>query len=255
MKCPNCGNEIQEGEKFCKFCGATIEDGLANREQCRDSVDKIKEDDHNGIRTGTRIAVLVIAVLMAVSGIVIYKTIQERSHTDGGDTIEAGLTSEITARDGPAETTGSTVQQSAVEEVTESSQQAEHDATAGASLQSDSVDNSADDVEETDESTDAYSANRDTGNNIGNHAPFYGIWCGAEKDYKKSEEIAEHIRSCGFPAEILVTTDWANLNTEEWYVITAGIYASKEDAEVMLSSVKEYYSDAYIKYSGEWIGD
>ncbi|MBQ8053729.1 MAG: SPOR domain-containing protein [Lachnospiraceae bacterium] len=63
------------------------------------------------------------------------------------------------------------------------------------------------------------------------------------------------MQESGLPADIFVTTDWSNLNTERHYVISAGIYDSKEEAEKMLSRAKKFKSDAYIKYSGEWIGE
>lgn len=83
--------------------------------------------------------------------------------------------------------------------------------------------------------------------------PFYGIWCGASKDEAGAESIASSLRENGLPAEIFITTDWSNLNTERWYVISAGTYNSKEEAEQVLPQVKAYNENAYIKYSGEWI--
>ena len=87
------------------------------------------------------------------------------------------------------------------------------------------------------------------------HLPFYGIWCGASKDRESAESIASSMRDEGLPAEIFITTDWSNLNTEKWYVISAGVYETKQEAENMLSRAKDYNSGAYIKYSGEWIGE
>ena len=84
-------------------------------------------------------------------------------------------------------------------------------------------------------------------------APFYGIWCAASKDEGLIEDIAIEMRENGLPAEVYITTDWSNLNTERWYVISAGRYASREEAENALPQVKKYYNDAYIKYSGECI--
>lgn len=63
------------------------------------------------------------------------------------------------------------------------------------------------------------------------------------------------MRDEGLPAEIFITTDWSNLNTEKWYVISAGVYETKQEAENMLSRAKDYNSGSYIKYSGEWIGE
>ena len=85
-------------------------------------------------------------------------------------------------------------------------------------------------------------------------SPFYGIWCGAAKTEAEAQKQAKKIRENGFDAQVFVTTDWSNLNTEKWYVITAGIYGTKEAASAVLQDVQRVCSDAYIKYSGNWQG-
>ena len=60
----------------------------------------------------------------------------------------------------------------------------------------------------------------------------------------------------GFDSTIELTTDWSNLNDEEWYVVTTGRWRDREEAESMASSLRlAGYSDAYAKYSGEYVGD
>ena len=85
-------------------------------------------------------------------------------------------------------------------------------------------------------------------------SPVYGIWCGAAKTEAEAQKQAKKIRENGFDAQVFVTTDWSNLNTEKWYVITAGIYGTKETASAVLQDVQRVCSDAYIKYSGNWQG-
>lgn len=85
-------------------------------------------------------------------------------------------------------------------------------------------------------------------------SPFYGIWCGAAKTEAEAQKQAKKIRENGFDAQVFVTTDWSNLNTEKWYVITAGIYGTKEAASSVLQDVQRVCSDAYIKYTGNWQG-
>ena len=53
--------------------------------------------------------------------------------------------------------------------------------------------------------------------------------------------------------EIFISSDWSNLNSERWYVITAGKYDTREEAEQALPGVQNYYENAFIKYTGEWI--
>ncbi len=81
--------------------------------------------------------------------------------------------------------------------------------------------------------------------------PFYGIWFGASRDEEDARRMAEEAREKGLSAQVFVTTDWENLNTETWYAVTAGTYGSPEEAEESLSRVRQYYPDAYIKYSGD----
>ena len=83
--------------------------------------------------------------------------------------------------------------------------------------------------------------------------PFYGIWCAASKDYAQAKETARQLDTLGFAGEVLLTTDWSNFNKEPWYVITAGRYANSSDAEAVLPSIRLYWPDAYVKYSGESI--
>ena len=85
-------------------------------------------------------------------------------------------------------------------------------------------------------------------------SPFYGIWCGAAKTEAEAQKQAKKIRENGFDAQVFVTTDWSNLNTEKWYVITAGTYGTEEAASAVLPDVQRVCSDAYIKYSGNWQG-
>ena len=85
-------------------------------------------------------------------------------------------------------------------------------------------------------------------------APFYGIWCSASKAYSDMESESAVLTQNGLPFQIFVTTDWSNLNPEFWYVLSAGTYASEAAAQAALPRVQSVYSDAYVKYSGDYIG-
>ena len=81
---------------------------------------------------------------------------------------------------------------------------------------------------------------------------FWGVWIGASKDEAVAKEIRDGARSAGFSAYVYLTTDWANLNDEPWYVITVGPYNSEDEAEAALPAVRDAgYGDAYVKFSGE----
>ena len=84
------------------------------------------------------------------------------------------------------------------------------------------------------------------------NTPFYGIWVSASKTYDDASNTSKEVTSKGFNGFVEDTTDWSNLNNEKWYVVTAGKYASEDEAANKLDEVKKYYPEAYIKYSGEY---
>ena len=84
---------------------------------------------------------------------------------------------------------------------------------------------------------------------------FYGIWCDAYKKRTTAQKQAVEYSKYGIDAQVIETTQWSNLNSEKWYVISAGVYETKESANENLSKVKEKYPDAYVKYSGDWLGE
>ena len=99
-------------------------------------------------------------------------------------------------------------------------------------------------------------AEYNTEETIATRQPFYGIWCQAAKSSSEAEKYAQKMKNNGFSsASVFLTTDWNNLNKEKWYVVTAGVYRTEAEAKNSLSRVQTYYSDAYVKYSGNYQGD
>lgn len=87
---------------------------------------------------------------------------------------------------------------------------------------------------------------------VNDTSAFYGVWCFGSKTESDANKFALQLLNQGFDSQVFVTTDWTNLNPEKYYVVTAGICSTKEQAEQLLVSVKANgYSDAYIKYSGD----
>ncbi len=81
--------------------------------------------------------------------------------------------------------------------------------------------------------------------------PFWGVWIGAYSQSQNAQECAALAHELGFgDARIEFSSDWAELNQAGYYVVSAGTYASQADAESVLSSVRQHFSDAYVKYSG-----
>lgn len=88
-------------------------------------------------------------------------------------------------------------------------------------------------------------------NTASDEEPFYGIWVFASKDEAECQSIIADLKSKNFDAKVYMTTDWENLNSESWYVVSAGEYSSKEKAQAALSLVQASgYSGAYVKYTG-----
>ena len=84
-------------------------------------------------------------------------------------------------------------------------------------------------------------------------SPFWGAFAMASKNYDTSKKKADDLRNSGFPnAQVVCTTDWANLNKETWYSVTVGKFSSKSDADQAVSKLKSQgVTDAYSRYSGE----
>lgn len=83
---------------------------------------------------------------------------------------------------------------------------------------------------------------------------FYGIWCYGSKEPEEANSYAETLKASGFDAGVFITTNWSNLNTERFFVVTAGIYATEDEANAALASVQGICPDAYVKYSGDFLG-
>lgn len=84
--------------------------------------------------------------------------------------------------------------------------------------------------------------------------PFYGIWCDAYKKKSEAKTALKTWENRGIEANIYITTQWSNLNTEKWYVISTGEFASKSDAKKALTKTQKYCKSAYIKYTGDYKG-
>ena len=67
---------------------------------------------------------------------------------------------------------------------------------------------------------------------------FYGVWVAASKDYNEAKRYVDSLVQDGFESDVYETTDWSNLNTEHWYVVSVGAYSTEEEAYEILSRVK-----------------
>lgn len=84
--------------------------------------------------------------------------------------------------------------------------------------------------------------------------PFYGVWWGAYYTEAEAQNLAESVREKGFDPKVFVTTDWSNLNSDEYYVVAVGVYSSEDEADEALLDIEKSCPGAYVKYSGNWQG-
>jgi len=84
---------------------------------------------------------------------------------------------------------------------------------------------------------------------------FCGVWAYASKDLGEALDFADDAQRRGFAAEVFLTTDWSNLNSEPWYVVSLGCTSSEAEADRVLQAAHgSGYGDAYVKWSGDYIG-
>ena len=76
------------------------------------------------------------------------------------------------------------------------------------------------------------------------------------KNEADANDVASVLATNGYDAKVVVSSDWSNLNPDKWYVVTSGMYSSEDEAKNALAGVKAIgYKDAYVKYSGEYVGN
>jgi len=85
--------------------------------------------------------------------------------------------------------------------------------------------------------------------------PFWGVWISASKDLDEAVATANEAWGKGFEAQVFMTTDWSNLNSEPWYVVSVGCFDSEADATALVAKAESAgYSGAYAKHSGDYQG-
>ena len=111
------------------------------------------------------------------------------------------------------------------------------------------VSNSEPDMEETIDDTESVV------DGIFNRNGFYGVWLYASDNEEDAYNFANQLSEQGFAGCVTQSNWWSNLNSEPYYVVTYGVYESEEIAQGQLENIQDLYSDAYVKFSGEYVGD
>lgn len=82
--------------------------------------------------------------------------------------------------------------------------------------------------------------------------PFWGAWTFASKNKGEAEKYADNLDEKGFESIVVLSSDWSNLNSGDWYCVTTGTWPTESDADKMVSELKSAgYDDAYSKYTGD----
>ncbi len=113
-----------------------------------------------------------------------------------------------------------------------------------------------DDLELSDGTYGIYEENGETVSSF-ESGEYYGVFVASFKTAEECVDTEMKLDDAGYVlCPVVYTPDFSNLNPEPYYVVTAGLYGSKEDAEETLSDVKAAgFKDAYIKNTGKYIGD
>ena len=80
--------------------------------------------------------------------------------------------------------------------------------------------------------------------------PFYGIFVSAQTESAPAIEFSEKVLAKGFDSMVIYSPEWENLSPKKLFCVTAGRYATQQEADDNLPAVKAEYPDAYVKYSG-----
>lgn len=84
--------------------------------------------------------------------------------------------------------------------------------------------------------------------------PFWGVWIGAFREYDNAVKRAADAESHGFTVRWENSSDWDGFSTKNLYVLSVGTYGSEAEARSALGAAQQYYGDAYVAYSGAYVG-
>ena len=86
---------------------------------------------------------------------------------------------------------------------------------------------------------------------------YYGVFVSSAKTPEGCIPTVNKLEEAGFIMEpVVYTPDFSGLNPEPYYVVTAGLFTSENDANDTLAKVKKAgFTDAYVKYAGTYTGD
>lgn len=87
------------------------------------------------------------------------------------------------------------------------------------------------------------------------YKPFYGVWCYTSGDEESAQDYAGILKDNGYDAHVMLASQWEELDDSKYYMVTCGMYETKDAADSAFKKVKKICPDAYVKYTGEWHAD
>ena len=245
MKCRYCGCENLPGNRFCTACRNPFPDSDGQSDSSLEA-SCLPQKEKGKLKGRVMAAGILLAVLVALLSVTAMIFLGGRGKSSDIDAsgLAANTKEEVAADQDPAEknpTEDITEERSQPAESRETMQVTEEAENAPQADWNIYTDKDAEPA--VNESAELYPEGE---------MPFYGIWCAAFKDRADAQGYADELVTQGFGAQVYLTSEWTNLSSEEWYVVTAGIFVTEEEAEAALPKVQAAIKeDAYIKYSGE----
>lgn len=216
MRCYNCGCDNKDEADYCAVCGSPFNNSGNNNGEADQVSEKIANTE-SVVKNHSKIVIIILLVtILAIIAVTVGFIINNPKPSESFDSKIPMIST-----------------------------------TESTSTESTSTENSI-----TESTTTKSTVTEPTIYDLDNHEPFYGVLYSAYKDRASAQQDVEKLKIEGFSdAEVIVTTDWSNFNSEKWYVVIVGRYYSEIAAQAELNVVQEVRNDAYVKYSGEWIGD
>lgn len=227
MFCEKCGARILENEKFCRNCGTPVLCKMNQNGSGRaisEPVVSVNTASEKNSRKGLMIGLCAIVLVIGTAGVL------TAFHFLSNSTVVSEMTADEISNDSK-------------NEILEENKSKDENEKTDVAQSTESKTNDS-----------AYVSGGDAFEEAIHQTSFWGVWCKASEQYEAVESVADELISKGYYAQVVLTSDWSELNQDTWYAVTSGMYGTEEEAVAALSQIQNIYGDAYVKYSGEYQG-
>jgi hypothetical protein len=85
---------------------------------------------------------------------------------------------------------------------------------------------------------------------------YYGVFIFSSKNVEDCYPVLDKLGEKGVDVQVIYTPDFEKLNPEPYYVVATRLYEKEDEVKELLEQVKAAgYTDAYIKFTGDYIGE